>query len=185
MQAAGNFGKSARELGFGLIELVVTIAIAAILLALALPSFREVGMRMNVTENNNNLVGALTTAKSEAVKLGTIAGVVSLSGGSNWSSGWQVLIDSNNDAALTSADTVIATYPALTNQYTVNTKVTGGADAQVVFSALGNLSAPATQVDINVCRPDHNATKSSWIQVKGSGEIRSQRDASSSPAPGC
>jgi len=191
MQAAGKFGKNVHEFGlemehgFGLIELVVTIAIAAILLALALPSFREIGIRMNETSNNNNLVGALTTAKSEAVKLGTIAGLVSISGGTDWSSGWRVLIDSNNDGALTSADTVIATYPALTNQYTVETKVTGGANGQVIFSSLGYLAAPATLIDINVCRPDHNTTESSWIHVTGSGEVKSQRNTSSSPAPGC
>lgn len=185
MQAAGNFGKNARELGFGLIELVVTIAIAAILMALALPSFREIGIRMNETSNNNNLVGALTTAKSEAVKLGTIAGLVSISGGADWSTGWRVLIDSNNDGALTSADTVIATYPALTNQYTVETKVTGSGNGQVIFSSLGYLSAPATLVDINVCRPDHNATDSLWIHVTASGEVKSQHNTSTSPAPGC
>jgi len=197
MQAAGNFRKNVRELGsrlelesglergFGLIELVVAIAIVAILTALALPSFREISVRMNVSEHNNNLVGALTTAKSQAVKLGVIAGVVSVSGGSDWSSGWQVRVDSNNDNALTSADTVIASYPALTNQYTVKSKVTGGADAQIIFSALGNLSTPATQADVNVCRPDHDSTKSLWIHVMGSGEIKSQHNTSTSPAAGC
>jgi type IV fimbrial biogenesis protein FimT len=183
MQAAGTFGKKAREFGFGLIELVVTIAIAAVLVALALPSFREIGMRMNLTSNHNNMVGALTTAKSQAAKLGTIAGVVG--GGNDWSGGWQVLIDSNNDGALTGADTVIASYPALTNQYKVTTKVTGAADAQIVFGPLGTLAAPATQADVNVCRPDHDATQSLWIHVMGSGEIKSQHNTAGSPAPGC
>ena len=191
MQAAGSFGKNARELelgsehGFGLIELVVTVAIAAVLLALAIPSFREIGIRMNSTENNNDLVGALTTAKSQGVKLGALAGVVGLSGGNDWSSGWQVLVDSNNDNALTSADTVIATYPAVANLYKITTKVTGGADAQIVFGPQGNLMAPATLADINVCRSDHDATLSSWIHVSASGEIKSQHNTTLSPAPGC
>ncbi|HEV7491257.1 MAG TPA: GspH/FimT family protein [Rhodanobacteraceae bacterium] len=191
MQAAGSFGKNAREFelglehGFGLIELVVTMAIAAVLLALAIPSFREIGMRMNLTENNNDLIGALTTAKSQAVKLGVQAGVVGLSGGNDWSSGWQVRVDSNNDNALTTADTIIATYPAVANQYKITSKVTGGADAQVIFSSLGYLLAPATLADINVCRPDHNAAESLWIHVTSSGEVKSQRNTSTSPAPGC
>ncbi len=98
----------------------------------------ELGRRMTVTENTNDLVGALATAKSEAAKLGVIAGVVG--SGNNWSlGGWRVQIDSDGDNALTGADTVVASYAALTNQYTVTTKVTGGADAQVVFSPQGTL----------------------------------------------
>lgn len=184
MQAAGNIGTNARELGFGLIELMVAIAIVAILTAVALPSMRELGRRMTVTENNNDLVGALTTAKAEATKRGAMAGVVGA--GNNWSAlGWQVLVDSNSDNTLTGADTVIGSYAGLTNQYTVKTKVTGGADAQIIFSPQGTLSLPATAADINVCRPDNQPTLSSWIHVAPSGEITSRHDTSLSPAPGC
>jgi type IV fimbrial biogenesis protein FimT len=170
--------------GFGLIELIIGIAIVAILTALALPSFREIGMRMSTSEHTNDLVGALTMAKAEAAKRGVIAGVVGA--GSDWSAGgWQVLVDSNSDSVLTGADTVIARFPPLTDQYAVKTKVTGGNDAQVVFSAQGTLSVPSTQVDINVCRPDHQAAESAWIHVVPSGEITSRRNTASSPAPGC
>jgi type IV fimbrial biogenesis protein FimT len=175
-------GTAAR--GFGLIELVVAIAIVAILTAMALPSFREIGMRMTNSEHANDLVGALTMAKAEAAKRGVIGGVVG--NGSDWTAGgWKVLIDSNSDSTLTGADTVIASFPAVTQQYTVKTKVTGGNDAQIVFGPQGTLALPATAADINVCRPDHQATESVWIHVVPSGEITSRRNTSSSPAPGC
>lgn len=185
MSAAGSSRKPVPARGFSLLELFVAVAVLAILTTLATPSMVELGRRMTITEHTNDLVGALTTAKSEAAKRGVIVGVVGAS--NDWSGGWQVYVDSNNDGALTGTDTVIGTYAALTNSYAVKTKVTGGADAQVVFNALGALSTPATQADINVCRPDHLAAQSTWIHVSASGAITSRRDTSAAgdPAPGC
>lgn len=170
--------------GFGLIELVVAIAIVAVLTAAALPSFRELSRRMTISENTNNLVGALNTSRAEAVKRGSMVAVVGT--GNDWSAGgWQVQADSDHDDTITSSDDVLSTYAALTNSYTVKTLVTGGTDAQIVFNSQGSLSGPATQADINVCRPDHEAEQSTWIHIAASGEISSRRNTSSSPAPGC
>ena len=102
--------------------------------------------------------------------------------------GWQVYVDSDNDGQLTGTDTILGSYAALDDNYTVKTKVTNGAsDALVLFSAQGSLATPATQVDINVCRPDGQTAQSAWIHVSASGEIISQRNTSSSNdlAPGC
>lgn len=186
MIAAGNLEQRARAGGFSLLELFIAVAVLAILTVLAVPSMVEVGRRMTVTEHTNDLVGALTAAKSEAAKRGVIAGVVGT--GNDWSAGgWKVYVDSNNDGTLTSGDTVIGSYGAVADNYTVKTKVTGGADAQIVFNALGSLSTPATQADVNVCRPDHEAAQSAWIHVSASGAITSRRDTSAAgdPAPGC
>jgi len=170
--------------GFGLIELLVAIAIVAILTATALPSFREMSRRMNVTENTNNIVAALNTAKSSASKLGAIVGLVG--SGNDWSAGgWVVRSDSNFDSTLTSADTLIAQYPALPSGYTLKTKVSGGNDAQIIFGPQGALAAPATAVDVNVCRPDNNPAQSSWVHVAASGLITSHKNTAGSPAPGC
>jgi len=170
--------------GFGLIELFITIAIAAILVSAAVPGFQELTRRMTVSTNTNDMVGALTLAKAEATKRGVIAGV--MGSGANWTlGGYAVRVDSNNDNTLTVADELLRTYPAIENQYTVKTKVTGGNDAQIAFTASGSLMLPATAADINVCRPDHQAAQSAWIHVAPSGEITSRRNTASSPAPGC
>lgn len=54
--------------GFTLIELMVTIAVAAVLLTVAIPSFRDLLARNELTTTANAWVGALSTARAEAVK---------------------------------------------------------------------------------------------------------------------
>lgn len=188
MTVMGRPPNKAPSRGFSLLELFIAVAVLAILTAAAMPSVIELGRRMTITEHTNDLVGALTAAKSEAAKRGSVAGVGLVGGSNNWSSGWQVYVDSDNDGQLTGTDTILGSYAALDDNYTVKTKVTNGAsDALVLFSAQGSLATPATQVDINVCRPDGQTAQSAWIHVSASGEIISQRNTSSSNdlAPGC
>lgn len=54
--------------GFTLIELMVTIAVAVVLLTVAVPSFRNLIARNELTTAANAWVGALSTARAEAVK---------------------------------------------------------------------------------------------------------------------
>jgi type IV fimbrial biogenesis protein FimT len=177
--------------GFGLIELVVAVAIVAILAAAALPSFRELGRRMTVSTTTNDLVGALNTARAEAAKRGSWVAVIGV--GNDWSAGWRVEADVGNaptppDQVFGGAsDVVMQTYGTLGTGYSVRTLVSGGNDAQVVFGPAGNLVDSATRADINVCRPDGQAAQSRWIHISGSGEISSQRNTAQANdlAPSC
>ena len=56
--------------GFTLMELMVTIAIAAILVGIAIPSFTSIIVSNRLTTSANELVTALNLARSEAVKRG-------------------------------------------------------------------------------------------------------------------
>jgi type IV fimbrial biogenesis protein FimT len=58
--AAGNRG-------FSLIELMVTVGLAAILFAFAIPSFRSVMANNRLVTQTNDMVGALQVARSEAI----------------------------------------------------------------------------------------------------------------------
>ena len=78
-------GKSS---GFTLIELMVTIAVLAIVLTIAVPSFQGVIRSNQLTTEANTLASALQLARSEAVKRGVD---VSLSAnGSTFASGFCV-----------------------------------------------------------------------------------------------
>jgi type IV fimbrial biogenesis protein FimT len=171
--------------GFTLLEVMITVIVAALLVGLALPSFRELMMRSNVTELNNQLVLALQTARSEAVRRGTWVEVISTNGDKSWGKkGWQVVADVNFDHIFDSTDTtngtVTAGAPAPTN-YSVCGKVTGGgSDSVVVFGPSGTL-AQSTKFEFNVNRPDGKTSMSQGVTVSQSGEVKSVRGASAAP----
>lgn len=53
--------------GFTLMELMITVFIAALLMGFAIPSFRRIIASNRLVTQTNDLVGALTIARSEAV----------------------------------------------------------------------------------------------------------------------
>lgn len=58
-----------RACGFTLVELMITIAVAAILLMLAVPSFQHLILSNRLTTAANGLVDAINTARLDAIKL--------------------------------------------------------------------------------------------------------------------
>lgn len=91
--------------GLTLIELVVTIAIAAILVAVAVPNFQQSFVNNRLTTGANDLVAAMSTARAESIKRGARVSVcrttdakTCASGSADWSSGWIVFVDNTTAA---------------------------------------------------------------------------------------
>ena len=64
--------RPARSRGFSLLELMITIAVMAILLAIALPSFRDVFHRNEVSSASNALLASVSYARSESITRGQL-----------------------------------------------------------------------------------------------------------------
>ena len=85
--------------GFTLPEILMTIAIAAIVMALAMPSYRYVTNSNRIAGEINGLLGDLQFARAEAIKEGrTVTACVSTNGTScngatSWENGWIVFSD--------------------------------------------------------------------------------------------
>lgn len=79
--------------GFTLIELMVTVAVLAVMASLAAPSFRELLVAQRVRTTAYNIVGDLVLARSEAVKRGENVTVTPVSAA--WSNGWSVNVASS------------------------------------------------------------------------------------------
>ncbi len=109
--------------GFTLIELMVTIAIAAILLAVAIPNFIPTITSNRLTTHANELVTALNLARSEAIKRGQEVVVRKM--GANWEDGWQVFVDIDRSTPArqnvldTGTDIELRAYSTLPVSYTL------------------------------------------------------------------
>lgn len=91
-----------RACGFTLVELMVTIAIAAILAMIAVPSFQRIILSNRLTTAANAMVNALNTARMDAIKLNATTQFCSNNATSNNSS------DALGAACRTSAGAVAA-----------------------------------------------------------------------------
>ncbi len=99
------------NVGFTLVELMITLAVAAILATAAVPSFMSMIASNRVTSASNELVTALNLAKSEAVRSGQDT-VLCKSGdgvgcGGAWSDGWLLFNDANGDGKKGDGEQVI------------------------------------------------------------------------------
>jgi type IV fimbrial biogenesis protein FimT len=79
--------------GFSLIELMVVVTIAAVMLGVAVPSFREFMAGQRVKNTAFDFAAALLLARSEAIKRNTPVTVAQA--GASWAEGWTVAVGGN------------------------------------------------------------------------------------------
>lgn len=139
-----------RMRGFTLIELMVTVAIAAILIVVVAPSFSEAIMGNKLASFANNFVASAQLARSEAIKRNATVRVCRSADGSTcatsgtWQQGWIVFHDADNNAARDPAETVIQVQQALSADYRFT-----GDSYSVAFPSFGAGVSPA---NLMLCR---------------------------------
>lgn len=153
--------------GFTLLELIVTVAVAGIVLSFGIPGFMSLIQNNRATTHTNDLITALNLGRSEATRRAAPITVCSsadgatCSGSNDWSAGWIV----RNDAG-----DVIRTWPERSGGAGV---VTGNV-AQVRFLARGSLAGGANPL-VQVRLPDCSADQGRDVGVNGAGRISVNR----------
>lgn len=85
--------------GFTILELMITVSVAAILLAIGVPGFQDFIRNNRRAAEVNNLVSTLQIARNESVTRNRRVGVCPTSNGTscsastNWETGWIVYVD--------------------------------------------------------------------------------------------
>ncbi|MEO1767973.1 GspH/FimT family pseudopilin [Thiobacter aerophilum] len=158
--------------GFTLIELLTTVAVLAILVTLAVPSFRTMLMNNRLQATRTDLMSAFTFAKSEAVKRGIPVYVTALgpAAGNEFAGGWQVWVDSNANGSQEAGEPTIRQHEAYPPATTV---AATPAVTAVGFNGRGFLIGP--QVTLNIC-DGRSGVRGGQITLTSAGTIYLRED---------
>ncbi|MDD2724768.1 MAG: GspH/FimT family pseudopilin [Methylovulum sp.] len=166
------------QIGFTLIELMMTLAIASIVVGIATPSFQSMISNSRLTASTNDFVSALSLARSEAVKRSVRVTVLRKGPTAGaWESGWDVFVDADGDnaldpnagACLPNADCLLRTYDGLPAGYTLTTG--GSYDDHAVFLPNGLSGTPIGDT-FTLCDGTHDDGQSRKIIVNSTGRAR-------------
>lgn len=166
--------RAPRQSGITIIEMMVTLAIAAVLIGLALPAFNAFVAQRTLTAQVNDFLVAVQYARSEAGRRGTVVSVLATDatdGANEWGPGWCVVVGNPAPVNCPNDATNLRTYRALG----VNTlNATGALDALTTlsFSARGTLLPPAAAGGLNLCNPDEDVGRQ--IALSAIGRISSR-----------
>ena len=128
-----------RQRGFTLIELIVTLSIAAILLTVAVPNFITFVQNNRLASQANDFVTMLNYARSEAVKRNQTITVcssttgTSCAGSATWDSGLLVFADSSGDGVVDVGEDILQVRQAMEGSNTLR----AGARTRVTYRSNG------------------------------------------------
>ncbi len=169
--------RSARTAGFTLLELLITMSIAAILLTIAVPSFRYVTNANRISGEVNGLLGDLQFARAEAIKEGRTVTVCVSNDGANcansttWQSGWIVFSDPTDVGVVDPGETILRWQKTFSS---TDTFLASNGVAAITFNREGYAIGIANGTVIDL----HDSTNTSaWtrcLSVNLSGEMTTE-----------
>jgi type IV fimbrial biogenesis protein FimT len=163
-----------QQRGFTITELLVVVAIVAILLSMGVPSYRYITVSYRMSSEVNGLLGDLMLARSEAIKEGqpvtvcASANGVTCSGATAWQNGW--IMWSNPTNAAQPAAGILRVQTKFLGT-TPDTFVANNAVSAVTYNREGFATTAAGFPNTTITLHDNTAnaawTRCLWITPQG------------------
>lgn len=162
--------------GFTLIELMITLSIAAILLTVAVPSFQEMLSNNRMSSSQLLFLNAINAARRAAIDHGATGTICASDGGvtcntTDWTKGWIVHVDRNGDNALDPSEIIVVKDdlpPTLQIQNVPSNTIVD----QIVFSSTGVLTPPGTTLIFYLCESGRSGETGRRINISAGGRAR-------------
>ena len=178
--------------GFTLIELMVTIAVAALLLTLAIPTFEEVINNNRLTAAANEMMASLQTTRMESIRrnrrtvlcLSPTPDSTAPACSGSGARGWIVFKDDDRNASPTSAEVVRVTGVQQQVQAIASpafgTLVTFRSDG-LAYDSANNLLAASIALCIPTARP---ATNIRYVNIGAGSRVSIAKGSGNGACPG-
>jgi type IV fimbrial biogenesis protein FimT len=176
----GLQSRGMRPRGFTLLELMVTLAILAIVAGVAVPSFVSLIENNRVQTQANTFFTSLIAARSEAVKRNQPVVLCKSADGTNcttagdWEQGWLSFADQDADGNQDAGEPLLQNYSAAT---ALTIRAANGADDSLIYQPDGTLAAAET---FNLCI-DSDITRGRRVEISVTG--RPSRDKGATACP--
>jgi type IV fimbrial biogenesis protein FimT len=182
VSSSPNFSGLHRARGFTFLEMLVVIAVAAVLVAVAIPSMASMMKSIKLSSASNSFLSYLHLARSEAIKrnsrvvLCKSADGLSCTQSGGWEQGLIVFHDANNNGTLDVAETIIVRAGALPSTL----KLVGNLNVARYVSFAGNgatkLVGGAFQAGtLTLCHASLSAGEGRQIILNAVGRPRVQK----------
>jgi type IV fimbrial biogenesis protein FimT len=167
--------------GFTLIELMVTLAVIAIVATIAVPVMSDMITRSRTTATFNELQGLISYARSESAKtpgnsilLCASANGTGCTGQQNWNVGWLIARDINGNSSVDVGDTVLKVISPLASGLSLEVKSAASATFATSALSLTRNGAPAggNQATFKLCDA-FGASEARGVIMTVSGQVRS------------
>lgn len=148
--------------GITLIEMMVVLAVAAILLTVAAPDWRQMVGQHALRAVVNDLYHDIALARSQAIARGTRVMLVPAEE-ANWDAGWVVMVDHDGDRRPGSGDELLAVHPAVPAGTHVSSVFTSQrAPFYIAFNSAGRGCSDTSSV----------AARWGSLSISGAGQVR-------------
>lgn len=174
------------QYGYTLVEMMITVSIAGVLLAAAVPAFSTLYSKNTSIAYANDLTSAFFHAQNEAVARNiqvTIKPKTVTSGNNLWQNGWDIFEDKDGDMTQDSGEELISTYTPSSSSYTLNAE-NSTYNSSLAFNSSGqpiDSSGTLSSGSFRICSPLSDTTLSRTINFTFSGNIAVSKGSSVCP----